>query len=147
MSKKTRGKYPEPMRSTKSIKRREFISATLAGAVAAGASLTGDGITAIADEKKNTSVDALDPLAIVPLGKNLKTTRIGLGTGMKAWERTSNQTKLGQKHFDSIFHYAYEQGIRLFDLADLYGTHSYAPPQPQKQAAGKLHSSVKNMVA
>ncbi|MBN1910615.1 MAG: aldo/keto reductase [Pirellulales bacterium] len=69
---------------------------------------------------------ALDPTALVPLGKILKVSRIGFGTGMKAYFRQSNHTRLGQKHLDRLFHYAYDQGIRLFDLADLYGSHSHA---------------------
>lgn len=101
------------------IKRREFLGAAVAGATVAG---SGVGAMAAAADK----VDALDPLAVVPLGKELKTTRIGLGTGMKAWQRMSDQIRLGQKHFDSIFHCCYDKGIRLFDLADLYGSHAYA---------------------
>ncbi len=100
------------------IKRREFLGAAMAGATAAGSAV--DAIAATANK-----ADALDPLAMVPLGKELKATRIGLGTGMKAWERVSDQIRLGQKHFDKIFRYCYERGIRLFDVADLYGTHSY----------------------
>lgn len=90
----------------------------------AGATAAATGAAAIAAGAKKS--DALDPLAMVPLGKGLKATRIGLGTGMKAWDRMSNQIRLGQKHFDNIFRYCYDKGIRLFDLADLYGTHSYA---------------------
>ena len=108
------------------IKRRKFFGVAMAGATAAGTTVTGGGIAAMAAEPKNASPDDLDPIATVPLGKELKVTRIGLGTGMRAWERTSDQIKLGQKHFDNIFRYAYDQGIRLFDLADLYGTHGYA---------------------
>ncbi len=91
------------------IKRRQFL-----GAAVAGAGMTFSGISILAGEPKNDN------------SSTNQSDALGLGTGMKAWERTSDQIKLGQKHFDGIFRYAYDQGIRLFDLADLYGTHAYA---------------------
>lgn len=60
-----------------------------------------------------------------PLVKALRTFRTGLGTGMKGWKRESNQTRLGEKEFQKLLLYAYDQGIRLFDMADLYGTHAH----------------------
>lgn len=106
------------------IRRREFLGA------AAGAGMAAMGMPLFAGEEKASTAakrsDWLDPVAVVPLGKELKVTRIGLGTGVKSWNRTSAQIKLGQKHFDGIFRHAYDQGVRLFDLADLYGSHSYA---------------------
>ena len=61
----------------------------------------------------------------MPLGKHLKVSRIGFGTGMKGWERQTNQTRLGEEGFGKLLHYCYDQNIRLFDMADLYGTHGY----------------------
>ena len=102
------------------IKRRSFIGTALAGAA------TGRGISAIAQGPRTVAADDLNPVAVVPLGKDLKISRIGLGTGMKAYNRVSDQIRLGQKHFENIFHYAYDRGVRHFDLADLYGSHAYA---------------------
>ncbi|MBN2294104.1 MAG: aldo/keto reductase [Pirellulales bacterium] len=102
------------------IKRREFLGA----AAVAGATVAGSGVSAVAAGAKDA--DALNPVAMVPFGKNLKVTRIGFGTGMRAWRRTSNQIKLGKEHFENLFRYCYDKGIRLFDTADLYGSHGYA---------------------
>lgn len=98
------------------MQRREFLGTAVAGA--AGVMVSGRMAHA-------APVDT-NPTAIVPLCNGITVSRIGFGTGMKAWERVSNHTKLGKEHFDSLFHYAYDQGIRLFDMADLYGSHDYA---------------------
>jgi aryl-alcohol dehydrogenase-like predicted oxidoreductase len=66
-----------------------------------------------------------DPTGLVPLGKHLKVCRIGSGTGMTGGKRQSNQTRLGREKFESLIRYCYDQNVRLFDTADLYGTHSY----------------------
>jgi aryl-alcohol dehydrogenase-like predicted oxidoreductase len=66
-----------------------------------------------------------NPTAVVPLGRELTASRIGIGTGMRGWERESNQTRLGEEGFDRLLNYCYDQGIRLFDAADLYGTHRH----------------------
>jgi len=66
-----------------------------------------------------------DPLAVVPLGKRLKVTRIGMGTGVNAGGRTSQQIKkLGVENFERLIAEAYDKGIRLFDMADMYGSHA-----------------------
>ena len=61
----------------------------------------------------------------MPLGRELKVTRLGFGTGMAGGNRQSNQTRLGPQKFERLLQYAYDQGVRLFDMADLYGTHRY----------------------
>jgi aryl-alcohol dehydrogenase-like predicted oxidoreductase len=95
------------------IERRKFLGSTMAGTAAAFAS--GNVVRA-------APVD-LNPTAIVPLGKILKVSRIGFGTGMRGWLQESNQTKLGREKFEALLRFAYDQGIRLFDSADLYGSH------------------------
>ncbi len=71
-------------------------------------------------------IATFDPYARVPLGKTqIKVSRVGFGTGMRGWMRESNQTRLGKEKFESLLRAAYERGIRLFDAADLYGTHPY----------------------
>jgi aryl-alcohol dehydrogenase-like predicted oxidoreductase len=62
----------------------------------------------------------------VPLGKTkIKVSRVGFGTGMRGGNRQSNQTRLGKEKFEALLRTSYERGVRLFDLADLYGTHPY----------------------
>ncbi|MBN2023850.1 MAG: aldo/keto reductase [Pirellulales bacterium] len=109
------------------IQRRTFLRGAVAGA--AGGLLAPRPVHA-ADADNN-------PIALVPLGKELTVSRVGFGTGMKAFNRTSNHIKLGRKHFDRLFHYAYDLGIRLFDMADLYGSHEYAA----RNLAGKPRDS------
>jgi aryl-alcohol dehydrogenase-like predicted oxidoreductase len=67
-----------------------------------------------------------DPYELVPLGKTkIKVSRVGFGTGMRGGNRQSNQTRLGKEKFEALLQASYERGVRLFDMADLYGTHPY----------------------
>jgi hypothetical protein len=104
---------PLSRRSAVRIQRRKFLetAATGTAGVLAGSSLA-----------KATPADG-NPTAVVPLGKHLRASRIGLGTGMRGWMRESNQTRLGEKDFQYLLHYCYDHGVRYFDSADLYGTH------------------------
>ena len=103
------------------IERRNFLATTLAGAT-----LSTDALLKAAEKETNVELQTLDPTVWRPLGKILKAPRVGFGTGMRAWRRESDQLKLGRPHFENLFHYAYDHGIRFFDMADLYGTHEYA---------------------
>jgi len=100
--------------------RREFIVRSAAGI---GIGLTGCRFdTAVRREK----LAFFDPYERVQLGKTgLKPSRVSFGTGMKGWMRQSNQTRLGREKFESLIRAAYDRGIRAFDMADLYGTHTY----------------------
>src|SRR5262249_1782535 len=70
--------------------------------------------------------DAPPPPPRVPIGKTgITTSRLAMGTGVKAWDRQSNQTKMGFEKFVALFRHAYDRGVTFFDLADLYGTHVY----------------------
>jgi len=70
-----------------------------------------------------------DPFEIVSLGKTgIKASRISLGTGYKGWKRSSNQTRLGKEKFERLIRESYERGVRMFDMADLYGSHPYLTP-------------------
>ena len=102
------------------MKRREFIGSAVAGAAGV---LVGDRL-AVAAQKKAAAPD-VNPTALVPLGKTLKCCRIGAGTGMNGGGRQTNQTRMGKEKFEALLGYSYDQGIRLFDAADLYGTHPY----------------------
>lgn len=96
------------------LDRRDFLGAAIAGTTGL---LLADWLAAA-----NTSSD---PTAIVPLGKELKVTRLGIGTGMRGVFRQSDQTKLGPEKFDRLLQYAYDQNVRLVDMADLYGSHGH----------------------
>lgn len=62
----------------------------------------------------------------VKLGKTgLTVSRIAMGTGTVGWGHASNQTRLGTEKFVKLAHHAYERGIRFFEMADVYGSHSY----------------------
>ncbi len=50
---------------------------------------------------------------------------------MRGGNRESNQTRLGKEKFEALLHGAYDRGVRMFDLADLYGTHPYLIPALQ----------------
>jgi len=66
-----------------------------------------------------------DPYEKVVLGKTgITTTRLCLGTGIRGSVRQSNLTKLGYEQAVNFVRELYHRGIRMFDLADLYGTHA-----------------------
>ena len=105
------------------IQRREFLkrSALGVGGVLAGASLA-RGLEAKA-------AATYDPYEWVTLGQSkLKVTRFCMGTGVHGGNRQSNQTRMGKEKFEALIKGGYERGVRLFDLADLYGTHPFLLP-------------------
>jgi len=66
------------------------------------------------------------PTQLVPIGKTgIKATLVGIGTGMRGWMRQSNHTRMGKEAFIKLIKHAYDRGIRFFDVADLYGTHTF----------------------
>lgn len=66
-------------------------------------------------------------MKIVELGKTgVRTSRLAIGTGSNGWNGRSNQTDLGHQGLIDLFHFAYDQGIRFWDLADMYGSHPHA---------------------
>ena len=95
------------------INRRQFINRSLAGM----AGLTVNPFAAKSNELVN-------PFKTVQFGQlNLSSSLIGFGTGMAGWQRQSNQTRLGKEVFHRLIREAYDRGVRLFDMADLYGSH------------------------
>ena len=50
------------------------------------------------------------------------------GHGREGGKRESNQTRLGKEKFTALINEAYDRGVHVFDLADLYGTHPYVIP-------------------
>jgi aryl-alcohol dehydrogenase-like predicted oxidoreductase len=108
------------------IKRREFIKKS---AIGAGGILLGTQLHAAAKTDAPADVKYHDPYAPVQLGKSdLKFTRVCMGTGSHGWQRNSNQTRKGRDAFQKLLRDAYDRGIKTYDLADLYGSHTYVPP-------------------
>jgi aryl-alcohol dehydrogenase-like predicted oxidoreductase len=104
------------------IKRREFLTRSALGV---GAALLGTPL--LAEEKPRAKF--FEPYEPVPLGRTkLKVSRFCLGTGMKGGNRQSNHTRLGKEKFEALIRESHDRGTRLFDLADLYGTHPYIIP-------------------
>ncbi|SPE55174.1 Tat pathway signal sequence domain protein [Verrucomicrobia bacterium] len=104
------------------IQRRDFLKRSALGVsgLLFGAKL------APAAESKPTF---FDPFEKVALGKTkLKFSRLCMGTGVRGGNRSSNQTRMGREKFESLLRGAHERGVRLFDMADLYGTHPYLLP-------------------
>ena len=103
------------------ITRRKFLGSSALGV--GGLVLGTAALAHAADTRK------FDPYEIVPLGKTgLKPSRLCMGTGMRGGMRSSNQTRQGRVQFQALLASAYERGVRMFDLADLYGSHSYLIP-------------------
>jgi predicted aldo/keto reductase-like oxidoreductase len=103
----------------KKITRRQFVTTM---AVGAGTVFLG---RAALGMPFNNGPLATDPFKIVKLGKSgIKTTLLGIGTGFTGGNRSSNITRAGVA--ESLIRQAYEKGIRFFDCADSYGTHTFA---------------------
>ncbi|HOD81418.1 MAG: General stress protein 69 [Planctomycetes bacterium ADurb.Bin126] len=97
------------------IARRDFLKGAVVGA--GGLVLSAP---LLAAEARKT----WDPYETVTLGTcGVKTSRTGIGMGIHGWMRQSNHTRMGKEKAIPVFQGAFERGIRLFDGADLYGTH------------------------
>jgi predicted aldo/keto reductase-like oxidoreductase len=107
------------------IQRREFLKRS---AAVVGGLLLGSELPSSSAQKPLK----FDPYDMVALGKTkIKVSRVGFGTGMRGGNRQSNQTRLGKERFENLLRFSYDRGVRLFDLADLYGTHPYVIPALQ----------------
>ena len=99
------------------ITRRKFISTISAGT---GSILLANTATA------SLFKPSTDPFQTVTLGKSgIKTSFIGFGTGYSGGNRSCNMTRAGKEKGVALLRYAYDRGIRMFDGADLYGTHPF----------------------
>lgn len=100
------------------IARRTFLKQTLWG--------LGGILLGCRRGEKHSLPSFWNPYEKVPLGRTpIHLSRIGLGTGMRASGRMSNQTRLGQEKFTELVRTCLDRGISWFDAADLYGSHSY----------------------
>lgn len=103
----------------KQIDRRRFIQTSVAGI--AGISLMGAGYEEMnTDKSLNVTVDT------VKLGNTgLQVPRMAFGTGSIGGNQQSNQTRLGKEKFFEIASHAWDRGVRFFDTADSYGSHTF----------------------
>jgi len=63
----------------------------------------------------------------------IRSSFLGMGTGVKSWNHESALTRKGHRAFMDMLEHAYGSGIRYFDCADMYGSHPY-----MKEAIGKF---------
>ena len=104
------------------LRRREFIHRTALG-------VGGLMVAAPHSARAHAAAAHFDPYALVQLGRTpLKVSRVCLGTGMRGGNRESNHTRMGKQAFEALIRESFDRGTRLFDLADLYGTHPYVIP-------------------
>ena len=100
--------------------RRQFIHASLASA---GLLATTPGLLRGAEATPSAAFKGTD---VVPLGKTgLKVTRLAQGTGFNGYNHTSEHTRRGKEAFDRLARHSLDQGIAFFDMADLYGSHTF----------------------
>jgi predicted aldo/keto reductase-like oxidoreductase len=91
-------------------------------------SILGTGIVAAAPAWAATAENLFAPALPdatdrVEIGKSgVKVTRIAMGTGFNGFNRSSNQTKLGQAGFTSLVRHGFDSGLNFFDMADSYGS-------------------------
>lgn len=98
------------------LTRREFVNTSVLGAGALAYT------AAYADEPAKT----ISPTEERELGKTgIQVTRLAMGTGMRGYQRSSAQTRQGQTKFTELMLHGVDQGIRFFDMADLYGSHPF----------------------
>lgn len=98
------------------LSRRQFIqnAGVLAGAALLSPWALANAVAAASPLAKRTAVDQ------VTLGKTgIKLSRLGFGTGSN---NGHDQTALGKEGFNSLIHYAYDQGITYIDTAQAYQT-------------------------
>lgn len=117
------------------ISRRNFVSVTTGALVAVG------GVSA----QETSAPEKISAFDQVEIGKTgIKTSRLCFGTGVKAFNRTSKQIRLGRDKFIKLLRDSYEMGVRCFDTADLYGAHDILAEalSPYKRESYVLFSKI-----
>lgn len=101
--------------------RRQFLCGATGAALGLGT------VSAVSAEgRAKGSAKKRTPTDMVPFGKTgVMASRLGFGTGTKGGNRHTNQTQLGFAKLVGLLRHAFDSGIQLFDMADLYGSHLY----------------------
>jgi len=102
------------------MNRRDFMKRS-AGVFAATAAMR----NGMAEADAATPVHCAAAARRVLGSAGLAPTRLGFGTGTKAWNKNSAQIRRGREVFLDALTHAWERGIRYYDLADMYGSHQY----------------------
>jgi len=100
------------------MNRRDFIIQTVRGV---GAVVLARNSVALGSASTTSKVSASDTVAIG--GTGITTSRLAMGTGTVGFGGRSNQTALGSKELVNLLLNGYDNGLRLFDTADSYGSH------------------------
>ncbi|MBV8477157.1 MAG: aldo/keto reductase [Acidobacteria bacterium] len=100
------------------MKRREFITGT---ASVIGATYLG--LKAFGTANLGGRFKASDTVVLGKTG--VRTSRLGMGTGTVGFAHQSHQTALGRQGLSELLLNGYDQGLRLFDTADSYGSHEH----------------------
>ncbi|CAN5833524.1 hypothetical protein BH23PLA1_BH23PLA1_12030 [soil metagenome] len=112
------------------LNRRDFLTRTSASAAAlAAASATSAGARAMASAAPARRAPVPVPDAPTSkfrlVGGGVEVSLLAMGTGSVGSNWASNQTRLGVKEFTRVARHAFDSGIRHFDVADQYGSHTY----------------------
>ncbi len=104
------------------ISRRRFIGQSFvgAGALAAGAAWA---VESNKEEKKHGSRSVTDRVELQNTG--IYVSRLAMGTGMRGYNRSSDQTRQGQKKYTEMIRHGFDNGLNFIDMADLYGSHPF----------------------
>lgn len=98
------------------LNRRSFLKHTV-GAIAVGTCLPALGADAATPLKATT---------VRTLGKTgLSCSLLGVGTGTRGHDGTTDQTRMPRENLVNLLEYAYQKGITYFDMADRYGSHGH----------------------
>jgi 1-deoxyxylulose-5-phosphate synthase len=104
------------------MKRRDFIVRSAYGLGAAWLSSQPFAAKLLSQSLKQR-FDAHDT---VTLGKTgIKTSRLAMGTGTYGFGHTSRQSSQGVKTLADLLLNGYDHGLRFFDTADAYGSHTH----------------------
>lgn len=101
------------------MKRRDFLKY---GLYAGGALATGAPSSLLASEPKKKYAND-----VVALGQTgIRLSRLAMGTGTRGGRKSSNQTRqLGLDGLADLYWFGYDEGVRLWDSADSYGSHPH----------------------
>jgi len=114
------------------MNRREFIVHAACGA---GAALLARNSFALGIAP-TTKFSASDTVEIGRTG--IKTSRLAMGTGTFGFGGRSNQTALGSRELVNLLLNGYDNGLRLFDTADSYGSHVHVAGALKQVARDKV---------
>ena len=100
--------------------RRRFLKTGLAGA---GLFVASPRLTLAREAARPAVKGGADAVTLGRTG--VTTSFLAFGTGMNGGNRSSDLTRLGQAEFTRILRRGLDEGVRLLDMADLYGTHPF----------------------